>query len=184
MKSKNKRIIELTNQRFGSLTAIEIDDNKHNRIFWVCKCDCGNIKSVAAKHLRSESITSCGCAKFLIGNTSRTWKGYGEISKKYFTNTKRGAISRSLEFSITIEDMWDIFLKQKRKCALTGENIYFRNRANGEQTASIDRINSNDSREMGRVTSTMLKEIERLNENIVLIATTNLFSQFERIQSL
>jgi hypothetical protein len=165
MKLKNKRIIELTNQRFGSLTAIEIDDNKHNRIFWVCKCDCGNIKSVAARHLRSESITSCGCAKFLIGNTSRTWKGYGEISKKYFTNTKRGAISRSLEFSITIEDMWDIFLKQKRKCALTGENIYFRNRVSGEQTASIDRINSNEGYSIENI-QWVHKDVNLMKQNL------------------
>ena len=39
----------------------------------------------------------------------------------------------------------------------------------------LDRVNSNDLREMGRVTSVFLRELEKLNENIVLIATTNLF---------
>jgi hypothetical protein len=137
------KYIDLTNQTFGLLTAIKIDTTKHNRIFWICECKCGNTKSVAAKHLRSESITSCGCAKFHIGNTSRTWRGYGEIGGKYFSNIKGGAIKRNLEFSVTIENMWDVFVKQNRKCALTGETIYFRDKTNGEQTASIDRINSN-----------------------------------------
>lgn len=44
----------------------------------------------------------------------------------------------------------------------------------------LDRINSNDLREMGRVTSTFLKELDRLNHNIVIIATTNLFNNFDK----
>ena len=45
---------------------------------------------------------------------------------------------------------------------------------------SLDRINSNDLREMGRVTSTLLKEFDNLNERILLIATTNLYKQFDK----
>ena len=45
---------------------------------------------------------------------------------------------------------------------------------------ALDRTNQNDLREMGRVTSTMLKYFERLNENIVLVATTNLFEYFDK----
>lgn len=45
---------------------------------------------------------------------------------------------------------------------------------------ALDRINSNDLREMGRVTSSVLKGLDGLNENIVLIATTNLFGQFDK----
>lgn len=48
---------------------------------------------------------------------------------------------------------------------------------------ALDRINSNDVREMGRVTSTILRELDRLtdlNKEIVVIATTNLFSSFDK----
>ena len=48
---------------------------------------------------------------------------------------------------------------------------------------ALDRINSNDVREMGRVTSTILRELDRLtdlNKEIVIIATTNLFSHFDK----
>lgn len=48
---------------------------------------------------------------------------------------------------------------------------------------ALDRINSNDVREMGRVTSTILRELDRLtdlNKEIVIIATTNLYSNFDR----
>ena len=46
---------------------------------------------------------------------------------------------------------------------------------------ALDRINSND--EMGRVTSTILRELDRLtdlNKEIVIIATTNLYSNFDK----
>lgn len=48
---------------------------------------------------------------------------------------------------------------------------------------ALDRINSNDVREMGRVTSTIMRELDRLtdlNKEIVIIATTNLFSNFDK----
>lgn len=44
----------------------------------------------------------------------------------------------------------------------------------------LDRINKNDLREMGRVTSVFLKELDALNEKIVIIATTNLFDSLDK----
>lgn len=45
---------------------------------------------------------------------------------------------------------------------------------------ALDRVNSRDLREMGRVTSTILKELDKLNEEVILIATTNLFDNFDK----
>ena len=48
---------------------------------------------------------------------------------------------------------------------------------------ALDRINNNDVREMGRATSTILRELDRLtdlNKEIVIIATTNLFDNFDK----
>lgn len=45
---------------------------------------------------------------------------------------------------------------------------------------ALDRINSRDVREMGRVTSSFLKAMDGLDERIVLIATTNLYEQFDK----
>jgi len=45
---------------------------------------------------------------------------------------------------------------------------------------ALDRTNSNDLREMGRATSTILKEMDRIDERIVLIATTNLYKHFDK----
>lgn len=45
---------------------------------------------------------------------------------------------------------------------------------------ALDRTNANDLREMGRATSTLLKEFDRLDDRIVLVATTNLFEHFDK----
>jgi hypothetical protein len=45
---------------------------------------------------------------------------------------------------------------------------------------ALDRINSRDVREMGRVTSSFLKAMDGLDERIILIATTNLYEQFDK----
>ena len=48
---------------------------------------------------------------------------------------------------------------------------------------ALNRTSSNDLREMGRVTSTLLKCLDRMNENVVLVATTNLFNMFDKALS-
>lgn len=45
---------------------------------------------------------------------------------------------------------------------------------------ALDRINQQDMREMGRATSTLLRAMDELNENAVLIATTNLSEHFDK----
>ncbi len=45
---------------------------------------------------------------------------------------------------------------------------------------AIDRINSNDIREMGRATTAVLKGLDNLNDQIMLIATTNLYNAFDK----
>lgn len=45
---------------------------------------------------------------------------------------------------------------------------------------ALDRTNSNDLREMGRATTTVLKGLDNLSERVVLIATTNLYRYFDK----
>lgn len=45
---------------------------------------------------------------------------------------------------------------------------------------ALDRTNPNDLREMGRATSAMLKGFDRMNEKVVLVATTNLYKYFDK----
>lgn len=55
------RYKDLTDERFGRLTVSHLDQISDGRAVWVCKCDCGNTKSVLATNLKSGGILSCGC---------------------------------------------------------------------------------------------------------------------------
>ena len=53
---------DLTNQRFGKLTALYPTDKRQtNHVIWHCRCDCGNEKDVAAPRLTMGLATCCGC---------------------------------------------------------------------------------------------------------------------------
>lgn len=57
------KIKDLTGQRFGHLTVLEITDQRKNRqVVWKCRCDCGNITYVVGQALRTGHTTTCGCS--------------------------------------------------------------------------------------------------------------------------
>ena len=56
--------LDLTNQRFGNLTAIEKAPSRNKKTYWLCRCDCGNVKEVQTSHLKSGSIKTCGECEF------------------------------------------------------------------------------------------------------------------------
>lgn len=53
--------IDLTGQRFGRLTVIELTGRHDWRLRWRCACDCGTIKIVGGDPLRTGRTKSCGC---------------------------------------------------------------------------------------------------------------------------
>lgn len=136
--------LDLTNKKFGSLIALKLlKKRKNKQKIWKCKCDCGNIKNCCAYELNKGYTISCGCAKFKTGNTHFNWKGCGELSSHHLTKIKLSAKNRKLEFNVSIEYLWDLFLKQDRKCALTGLEIKFKKSHRDEVSASLDRIDPN-----------------------------------------
>lgn len=51
---------DLTGLTFGRLTTISIDLTKA-KVSWLCRCECGNMVTVAATSLKSGNTKSCGC---------------------------------------------------------------------------------------------------------------------------
>lgn len=52
---------DITGQTFGRLTVIGISHRSNKKIFWNCKCLCGNKAFVAGNKLKSGWTQSCGC---------------------------------------------------------------------------------------------------------------------------
>lgn len=66
---------DLTNQKFGRLTALKPIGKRGANVLWLCRCECGNLKEVGSDDLLKNQTRSCGCLK-----------SYGEsLVSKYLT---------------------------------------------------------------------------------------------------
>jgi len=54
------KIMELTGETFGDLEVVSID-RVEGRSYWLCKCKCGSVSSIAGSSLVSGNTKSCGC---------------------------------------------------------------------------------------------------------------------------
>lgn len=79
--------INLKGQRFGKLVVLEEAPNRGKRTYWLCQCDCGNIKEIQTDSLRSGRTQSCGCLhkeNTTISNKKRiidlTGQKYGKLT--------------------------------------------------------------------------------------------------------
>ncbi len=77
-------------------------------------------------------------------NGAYNYQGYKSISANYYRSCKFGAKKRGFEFNISKEDMWEQWLVQDGKCALSGIELHIERNYQKLKgmTASLDRIDS------------------------------------------
>ena len=136
----------LLGTRYGTLVILELHhvprpDSRNWSYSATCLCDCGTRKVISVGALKNGRTKSCGCAarKLPVGSLHHNFKGFEGLPGRYWSRIQRGATSRGLPFTITIEWAWGLFLRQGMKCALSGVPIGFGKRCD---TASLDRIDS------------------------------------------
>jgi hypothetical protein len=134
--------VDYTGRRFGKLVVLErgVRNSKRGLYEWICKCDCGNIKSIIGADLRNKNTTSCGCmsSRKTAGNRTRThgmsntplyavWRAMKErcscpSSKSYKDYGARGITicDEWLSFEKFYEDMGDSY---KRGLTIERKNI-------------------------------------------------------------
>ena len=140
---------DLEHKTFGHLTFISFEPNgkKGEKVGkWLCDCGKYHITPIwnVLPTKKGQNTKSCGCQRYPKGNKNKCWSGVGELSGQFWYNLKYHAKARKLNVGITIQDAWNLFVKQNRKCALTGEILTFDSK-NGSHdgSASLDRINNN-----------------------------------------
>lgn len=94
--------------------------------------------------------------KWVNGKFSR--HGVGDITGTYSTYLRSKATQRGLEYSVSEEYLWNLFLSQNKKCALSGVDLNISHKINSSahvdranHTASLDRIDSNKGYVEGNV---------------------------------
>lgn len=141
IEQEDRRGLLKTGDIFGKLKLIEtIGKSKNNTFYWKCICECGNTTKVTTSDLKIGKVKSCGCLKKANGSNSNKWKGYEEISGNFFSSVRSCAKNRKIDFCITIQQIWNKYIHQNKKCYLSGLDINFNF---NKETSSIDRIDSN-----------------------------------------
>lgn len=138
-------------ERFGNLVVLEDIRDPHHRC--ICKCDCGNIKTIMACHLVSGKIDSCGCLTKIRNSEARTIHG---LTKTKFHQTWSSIKARCFRKthiqyqnygarSITVCDRWkNSFLAFKEDMY---QSYLDHVKEFGEKNTSIDRINNDGNYE-------------------------------------
>lgn len=112
---------DLTGQKFGRLTVIEIDQDitktKH-LYYWRCKCDCGKIVSVRSSSLTQGVSKSCGCLqKDTVGQNN-----FKNLTNMVFGRLKVIRLNKS-KTEETGKTYWDCKCKCGKIVAVTSNHL-------------------------------------------------------------
>ncbi len=139
-KPRSGNIKDLTGQKFGKLTVLKIDEEKKSRkTYWICKCQCGNKKSIRSDNLISKITISCGECSY------NTYEFYEDYVKIFGSN--------GLPFYIDLNDYervskhtWRVNKKSKRVYAtINKKTIFLHNFILNVKAEAIDHIDGNPS---------------------------------------
>ena len=135
------KFIDLTGKKFGKLTVIKrVGTNKHKRLLWFCKCDCGKTKVVQGDRLKNGKTKSCGCLRkgmhFLPLGVA--------MLRRAMTNYRSNAKCKGISFKLTEKQFKKIIQQDCYYCGMKPNNI-LRGQNNNKDLIynGIDRIDNN-----------------------------------------
>lgn len=156
-----RKSVNITNKQYNNLIALKYSYT--NKVeYWEFKCIlCDNIKIIRKPDVTRGRIKSCGCQKN-VGKNNGNWYGFEEINGRTVGHYMKAAKKRNIEFNITIEELWDVYLKQDKKCPYTGVELILTPDSTHKRTpcnSSLDRINS----ELGYVVGNVQWVLKKIN---------------------
>lgn len=137
---KRKQLNPKIGETYGKWTIVDgpFTDIRKNTRLWKCKCSCGN-EGYASSHelLTGKSIQCKKCSGKQLSVKMKKKNGtVGELDKTRYGKLRKNAETRKIEFEVSMEYLWDLFVSQNNICAITGDHLASIN------DASLDRIDS------------------------------------------
>ncbi len=159
--------IDITGKKYGNLTAIKYSHT--NKVeYWGFHCSLCNNTGIRRKpDVTRGKIKSCGCLKNL-GFNNGGWKGYETINGRTFGHYKKNAKKRNIIFDVTIEYLYDVYIKQGKTCPYTGYKLLLTPKSSKTRTpsnASLDRIDSKKGYIIGNI-QWVFKDINTLKNDL------------------
>ena len=149
MLKKHKGARDVTGQRFGELVAMEIDEvetSKHGRIYWKCKCDCGNISSRNSSQLFAGKVRSCSRGSGHRMSRTRQYGIWHSIIQRCCNNNNSNYVNYGNR-GISVCDKW-----------LTFEGFWEDMKDGYDDTLSIERKDNNGNYEKSNCRWATMKE--------------------------
>lgn len=120
-------------------TVIGDAENIKGQLRYKSRCSCGNERYMTATALMDKSrwfkCKECATHESIEGIVVRNGK-VGDLTLSKVNNIQAKAKLRNIDFNLTIEYLWKLYVAQDRKCAITGDELP------SIQKASLDRIDS------------------------------------------
>lgn len=128
---------KLSGNVYGDYTVLNEETRRRgNSIQFPVMCKCGKQAFCTKQELETGKRNRCDSC----GKKKRFGERVDDISINFFHNYKRNALSRNIEFTITLEYVATLFRSQKGKCAISGIDIEIKGTPWKGQTGSLDRI--------------------------------------------
>ena len=137
--------------------------------YWLAEHKCGRTFEFRTTQINGQNFCK-GCISDYFENNRgfnhKSWKGCGELSSDLFTTIKTNARDRNLDFNLNIEYLWDLFIQQDRKCALSRLTIHLNEKCDEKKykTATLDRIDSSKGYIIGNV-QWLHRDINKMKSN-------------------
>lgn len=134
---------DLWGQKFGKWNVIDRAQTKDGKGAWLCECECGTQRIIRGFEIKGLKQ----CAKcFAKDRMSFDIP----IAGQFWRKIEYGAKKRKLEFDITPDYAYQVFLEQSKRCALSGDDLLIctgscfweKEGYKIENHASLDRIDS------------------------------------------
>jgi hypothetical protein len=112
------KTVDLVGQKFTRMTVIEkLPKIPKRQNYYKCICDCGKERVVSAALLLQNKTKSCGCWK--SEQTSKMFRKHGKAGTKEYSaivSARRRAVARNAEGRFTVNEIEELFIKQKGLC--------------------------------------------------------------------
>ena len=123
---KERRTTIIVGNTYKYWTVIGEAENFNGQLRYKCKCKCGHEQYLTASALTNTSrwFQCKHCSNLTnIDNLTISNGKVGDLTLSKFNSIKAKAIVRKIEFNVIIDYLWNLYLTQSRKCAITGDEL-------------------------------------------------------------
>lgn len=74
---------DIAGQRYGRFLVIKYAETRKKKAYWLCRCDCGNERTIETACLRSGNSRSCGCLRNEVTVARNTKHGFAKKGRQH-----------------------------------------------------------------------------------------------------